>query len=151
MIYGILARLNVDYWSRLLVGKGRPLILLYHKPDVKTFASHMEYLSRYYKFISLQELIGAVNDKSIKLPQNSVVVTFDDGHSSNYKLLDTFKQYNIRPTIYLCTALIRENRRYWWSGLDKESVEALKKIPNRERLRKLERIQPKNIQRIEKP
>lgn len=79
----------------------------------------------------------AMKSKSHSLPKNSIVVTFDDGHSSNYELLNIFKKYEIRPTIYLCTGVIKNNDRYWWSGIVKSIVESLTKIPNQDRLARL--------------
>ena len=54
------------------------------------FKEQIEFLSANYNIITMQELIAAYN-KSYDLPDNSVLLTFDDG----YDILDNDELFNI--------------------------------------------------------
>ena len=82
-------------------------IIVFHNPSVQSMKNHLAYLSRHYQFIELQTFIDAVETKKTNhLPAKSLVLTMDDGHAGNYHLLPLFRQYRIRPTIYLSSHLI---------------------------------------------
>lgn len=52
------------------------------------------------------------------------------------KLLDIFKQYNIYPTIYLCSHIVNTNRKFWFrTGF--RNFQGLKKYSNKQRLKAL--------------
>ncbi len=112
-------------------------ILLYHAPRRAVFARHVAYLSRHYTVIPLEVLVSAIrrNDFS-ELPPKSVVITFDDGHSSNFELLGLFKEYQVRPTFYVCTQIIGTHRHFWFKGHVESKVEKerLKRLSDGERL-----------------
>ncbi len=141
ILYRIFAALRPDAIARLLKGKRNVAVLLYHAPERTTFEQHLAYLSKYYHFIDLKTLVNAIQNQDWQhIPKNAMVITFDDGHRSNYDLLEAFKQYKLRPTIYLCTAIVATQRKYWWtvvSGIVEQ--EALKKIPNKNRLAHLKK------------
>lgn len=62
------------------------------------------------------------------MPPNGLVVTIDDGYKGNYGLLDVFKDYDVRPTIYLCSHIVNTSRHFWMkTGIS--NLEKLKKIP----------------------
>ena len=48
-----------------------------------------------------------------RVPERALVVTFDDGHRGNHRLLPIFRRYGIRPTIYLCSQIVGTQRGYW--------------------------------------
>jgi peptidoglycan/xylan/chitin deacetylase (PgdA/CDA1 family) len=113
-------------------------ILVYHDPKPEDLDRHLNYLSKRYRFITLQHLVNAIRSQDVTtLPRRSLVITFDDGYKGNYHLLGVFEKYRIVPTIYLCSRIAATGRHFWFKekGLDPES---LKGCPNRERLRILE-------------
>jgi peptidoglycan/xylan/chitin deacetylase (PgdA/CDA1 family) len=115
------------------------IILVYHDPSPETFERHAAYLSRRFTFVSLDLVINALEKKQWSdLPSRACVVTFDDGHAGNYKLLPFFKKYSMMPTIFLCSAIVNTNRRFWWkSGIG--SAEPFKHVSNAEMLARLKR------------
>ena len=120
----------------------RVAILLYHDPKPSIFAKHIAYLSRHYTIIPLDTLVAAVHRKDFsQVPPKSVVITIDDGHAGNIALLPIFKQYRIRPTLYVCTQIIDTHRHFWFriAGQSKAEKERLKRLPNAERLAHLKR------------
>jgi len=141
LLYRIFAVFRPDAIARLLKGKRNVGVLLYHAPEQETFEKHVAYLSKHYNFIDLKTLVNAIKKQDWQhIPRNALVVTFDDGHRSNYELLDTFKRYKLRPTIYLCTAIVATQRKYWWTVVSSVTEqESLKIIPNKERLEYLEK------------
>ena len=122
------------------VCRKRVAILLYHDPKPTIFAKHIAYLSRHYTLISLDTLVSAIHREDFtQIPPKSVVITIDDGHAGNFQLLPIFKQYQIRPTLYVCTQIINTHRHFWFKieGQSKAEKERLKRLPNAERLANL--------------
>lgn len=112
-------------------------ILLYHDVQPDIFAKHITHLTRHYNIISLDLLVKAIHKKDFtKIPSNSVVITIDDGHAGNIALLPIIMQYDIFPTIYVCTQIINTHRHFWFRipTLSKKKKEHLKRLPNTERL-----------------
>lgn len=124
------------------VCRHRVAILLYHDPKPAVFAKHIAYLSRHYTIISLDTLVEAIQRKAfLQIPSKSVVITIDDGHAGNIALLPIFKQYRVRPTLYVCTQIINTHRHFWFKieEQSKAEKEKLKTLPNAERLAHLKR------------
>ena len=105
-------------------------------------AEHIAYLSRHYTVIALDTLVAAIHRKDFsQIPPKSVVITIDDGHVGNIALLPLFKQYNVHPTLYVCTQIINTHRHFWFKidGQSKAEKERLKRLSNAERLAHLKR------------
>lgn len=119
------------------VCRHRVAVLLYHDPKPAIFAKQIAYLSRHYTMIPLDTLVSALHRKDFsQIPPKSVVITIDDGHAGNIALLPIFKQYHIRPTLYVCTQIVDTHRHFWFKieGHSKAEKERLKRLPNAERL-----------------
>jgi len=97
----------------------------------------MQYLAKRYNFISLNRLVTAIEKKDwSKIPSKALVVTIDDGHMGNFRLLESIKKYQVHPTIYLCSHIIGTNRHFWWkSGY--QNIKEMKSLPHRDMLQKL--------------
>ena len=124
------------------VCRNRVAILMYHDAKPTVFAKHIAYLSRHYTVIALDTLVAAIHRKDFsQIPPKSVVITIDDGHVGNIALLPLFKQYNVHPTLYVCTQIINTHRHFWFKidGQSKAEKERLKRLSNAERLAHLKR------------
>ena len=113
---------------------------MYHDAKPEVFAKHLAYLSRHWRVISLDVLVDAIHQKDFsQVPAKGVVITIDDGHAGNIELLPLFKQYRIRPTLFVCTQIINTHRHFWFKidGQSKAARERLKRLPNAERLASL--------------
>ncbi|RKU22270.1 polysaccharide deacetylase [Candidatus Poribacteria bacterium] len=133
---------GMPFFIREWVCRCRVAILLYHDPQPITFAKHIACLSRRYTIISLDTLVTAIHQQDFsQIPPKSVVITIDDGHAGNITLLPIFKQYRVRPTLYVCTQIIDTHRHFWFkiAGQSKAEKERLKRLPNAERLACLKR------------
>jgi len=112
-------------------------ILLYHEPAPEQLEKHLQFLTKHYNFITLDLLVEAISQKDwTKIPPKALVVTLDDGHQSNYLLLDIFKRYNVKPTIFICSKIVNTQRHFWWKNNYPNHYE-LKSIPRKEMLEKL--------------
>lgn len=122
------------------VHRRRVGILLYHDPAFGLLKRHLEYLSKHYVFLALDDLVRALETgKWSRLPARGVVITFDDGYRQNVELVPLFKRYGIRPTIYISSEAVLKSGRFWFreSGVDPEP---LKTVSNRERLAVLDEL-----------
>lgn len=73
----------------------------------------------------------------VNLPDNSLIITFDDGHKNNVELLPIIKIYSLMPVIYLCSQVVATNHPFWWKCLNGNSAEPYKKCTNIGRLQLL--------------
>jgi peptidoglycan/xylan/chitin deacetylase (PgdA/CDA1 family) len=107
----------------------RGLIMMYHRvaePDLDPwglsvspahFAEQLEVINKYFRPLSMQELLKHLQRG--KVPNRSVVVTFDDGYVDN--LLNAkplLAQYDVPATIFLVTEALVEDRNFWWDDLE---------------------------------
>ncbi|MYF99312.1 polysaccharide deacetylase family protein [Candidatus Poribacteria bacterium] len=139
-ISAVVLLFGIPFLIREWFCKNKVAVLLYHDVQPDIFAKHIDYLSRHYNIISLDLLVTSVHNKDFSdIPPKSVVITVDDGHAGNIALLSIIMQYDIFPTIYVCTQIINTHRHFWFRIpiLSKKEKEHLKRLPNAERLRHL--------------
>ncbi|MDE0015500.1 MAG: polysaccharide deacetylase family protein [Candidatus Poribacteria bacterium] len=138
----LICLLGIHILIREFLCRNRVAILMYHDAKPEVFAKHIAYLSRHWTLISLDVLVDAIYEKDFsRIPAKSVIITIDDGHAGNIELLDLFKQYRIRPTLFVCTQIINTYRHFWFKieGQSKAERERLKRLPTAERLAHLKR------------
>lgn len=105
------------------------LILMYHRiaePELdpwglsvspRHFAEHLEVIRKYFRPLSMQELVKHLQRG--KVPNRSIVVTFDDGYEDNlHNAKPMLERYDIPATIYLVTEALVEKRNFWWDDLE---------------------------------
>ena len=81
--------------------------------DIDLFKTQIAYMKKYYNIISLDDYIEFCT-KDKKIPNNSIVITIDDGYRSNYTLAyPIFKEFNVPATIFITTDFV-ENKKYLW-------------------------------------
>lgn len=138
IIYKALRYSGAAWLWRETVQRGKVTFLLFHDMEAGDAERNFAYLKRHYNIIGLQDYLKAVR-QGTKLPRKALVITFDDGHASNYVMLPTLKKLNVPITIFLCSEIVGTQRHFWFRHSEemKPQVEALKRIANRERLQKL--------------
>ncbi len=134
-----LQRILTRLQKKLASSKG--LILMYHRvAEVEInpwslcvtpshFAEHLEVLQKYYRPLSLQQLVEALREN--KLPDRAVVVTFDDGYADNlYNAKPLLEKYKIPATFFISTGSIGQNREFWWDELERLLLQP-RKLPEK--------------------
>ena len=83
----------------------------------KEFRTQLRYLSENYDVISFNELIECVNDNR-KLPNKTVLITFDDGFRDNYDhAFPIILEYSLPVTMLLATDYIGAKNTFWYDKL----------------------------------
>lgn len=130
---------GIPFLIRNTYAKHKVTILLYHNPPTKVMEHHLKYLSKHFHFITLDSLVNAIRSKDwCSIPPKAIVITIDDGHRSNYGLLEVFKRNRVVPTIYICTKIVNTNRFFWWQ-VPGVAHQTLKNFTNAERLQHMEK------------
>ncbi|MBA2359642.1 MAG: polysaccharide deacetylase family protein [Actinobacteria bacterium] len=131
-------RSGLAFVVRNTAGRRKVPILVYHNPEPGVFAEHLAYLAARYRFLRLSELVAALHSRDWRcVPPRSLVVTFDDGHRGNVRLLPLFERYGLVPTLYLCTQIVGTGRRFWF--LEVTDPEPFKRLADGELRAALER------------
>ena len=127
---------------REVIQRDKVTFLLYHDISRDTAEKTFPWLAEHYNIIGLQDFIEACrNPNAHRLPQKSLVITFDDGHLRNHQLLPVVQRMKLPVTIFLCSGIIDTNRHYWFTYKHPDlSKSALKRASNRERLRLLKNV-----------
>ena len=137
MLGAIIRFSGISFLIREIFLRNKVTIILYHNPDPLTFRKHIDYLTKHYNLIPLDRVVAGIYNKDWSgIPPKSLVITIDDGFKDNYNLLEIFKEYNVYPTIYLCSHIVNTNRSFWFeTGFN--DVQILKKYDNNKRLKVL--------------
>lgn len=106
----------------------RAVILLYHRVTEATFdpwqlcvtparfERHLAYLRRNCRVVSLREL-KEIMDGGV-VPDNTVVVTFDDGYTDNLTAaMPVLERFSIPATVFVATGAIDAEYDFWWDEL----------------------------------
>lgn len=111
-------------WPALLRLRVRNIqILTYHRVNdeydaffpavpVRVFAEQMDYLAHQCHVLSLEEAVARLLRRDV--PENAVVITFDDGYRDNYlNAFPVLQQLSLPATIFLATDAIDGNAPLW--------------------------------------
>lgn len=130
---------GITLFIREIFQRKKVTILLYHDISPENAQRHFTYLKSRYNLISLSDFIGAHQQKRVdQLPPKSLIITLDDGHKGNYRLLPLLKEMKIPITIFLCSEIIATQRHFWFKHpVSGTSIRRLKKYQNAERLEAL--------------
>jgi len=94
-----------------LYPRRKVVILCAH--EGKSFPLCANYLCKSCKVISLDDFLDIHRDKAT-IPENAVVITFDDGYSDNYTTVyPILKKYKIPATIFLTANMIGTGKVLW--------------------------------------
>jgi peptidoglycan/xylan/chitin deacetylase (PgdA/CDA1 family) len=75
-----------------------------------TFASLLEYLTRHFHVVGVQQVLGGSRDGS----RPCCAITFDDGWKDNYtRAYPWLRKYRVPATIFLVTGLIGGDGAFW--------------------------------------
>jgi peptidoglycan/xylan/chitin deacetylase (PgdA/CDA1 family) len=114
---------------------------VYHKPMPEQADAHFAALQHRYTVIGLADYLRARADGWETLPPKPLVITFDDGHRSNYLLKELLEKHRVPATIFLCSSVVGTDRQFWFE-IDVPDAErqALKRVPDERRLEILQAL-----------
>lgn len=100
-------------------GEGRVKLDPYTLPE-SDFSQQMDYLfKKGYRPISLDKLVSWVEQKE-RLTDKGLIITFDDGHVSNYtKAYPILKKHNFTATFFITAGLIGSDNMLSWEQIIK--------------------------------
>ena len=88
-----------------------------HLP-VDVFRGICSMLAKEYHVIPLADLVEA-RSRGTGLPDNSVVITFDDGYASNYELAyPILREFGLHATIFVTTGFLDGVEMFWFQRVD---------------------------------
>jgi peptidoglycan/xylan/chitin deacetylase (PgdA/CDA1 family) len=84
----------------------------------QSFREHLEILRSRYAPRGLSNVVRALEQGN--LPNQGVVVTFDDGYADNlWEAMPALEQYEIPATVFVTTGYIGRGREFWWDELER--------------------------------
>src|SRR5262249_23475136 len=96
------------------IGKGG--IPIYSWLDSDVFEAQIDYVSKHYRIVSLNELAEGVRHSSES--QQAVAITFDDGYRDLYwQALPILRKYRIPATVYLTVEAIESGEVSWYDRI----------------------------------
>ncbi len=82
----------------------------------QVFAAQMHFIRRHYRVLSLQQMIGELQNSSVR--GQAVVVTFDDGYLGTYtEAFPILKECGIPATVYLTTGSVESGEVPWYDQI----------------------------------
>ena len=102
-----------------IYGNKRLKVLAYHNVlNKERFEQQITYLKSHFNLISLTKL-GEYFFNEKDLPDNALLVTFDDGDKSLYEnAFPILKKHNIPAVIFIITGLIDTHKPFWWDEIE---------------------------------
>ncbi len=80
------------------------------------FRRQIEMLARYGTPIGIDELIRAIDGEP--LPENPVMITFDDGYRSCHDVaLPILREVGVPAVFFIATSFVTERKLYWWERI----------------------------------
>lgn len=108
----------------------KAIILLYHRvADVEIdpqllsvspahFSEHMQILREFYHPKSLGDIYQ--EKKAKRFPNQSVMVTFDDGYADNFLVAQNILNASEIPaTVFVTSRMVDNKKEYWWDELER--------------------------------
>jgi peptidoglycan/xylan/chitin deacetylase (PgdA/CDA1 family) len=80
--------------------------------SVDAFRTHVEYLAGHYAVISLDDAVKALRGER-SLPDNAVVLTFDDGYADNLVAARILHEHHATATFYLTADCLAGGKPFW--------------------------------------
>ena len=150
-VFKFLRYTGLPFLTRELIQRRKVTILLFHDIRLEDAEKSFSFLKKKYNIIGLNDFIEAVEYKT-SLPPKAAILTFDDGHLGNFKLVPLFKKLNIPVTIFLCSSVVNTNREFWFNYKNLPiGKNSLKIKSNRERLEILKKAGFDPLKELEKP
>jgi peptidoglycan/xylan/chitin deacetylase (PgdA/CDA1 family) len=105
------------------------------------FVRHVKEIKKRYNLVSLQDYLQARENAGFKLPKKSLVITFDDAHKNNYRLLPFIKEQEIPVSVFICSSIVNSKKHFWFLlPLTRTEFDNLRKMSDEKRITALKAI-----------
>ena len=133
IIFKILRYSGLPFLFRRIIQQNKVTIIMMH--DISSLAAEQAFLfwKQNYNLISFRDYLEA-RENNKRLPPRSLILTLDDGHKSNYRLLPLINELHIPVTIFLCSDITGTHRHFWFINMNID-VDKLKEIPDNDRIK----------------
>lgn len=85
--------------------------------SVEQFEQQMHYVSENYSVLNFHDLLQ-VDEGTRQLPENPLVITFDDGYADNYlNAFPILKKYNLTAVFYVSTDYLETRNPFWFEQI----------------------------------
>jgi peptidoglycan/xylan/chitin deacetylase (PgdA/CDA1 family)/glycosyltransferase involved in cell wall biosynthesis len=112
------AGVRILFYHRVAAQAGPPDLRGRHALTGVEFEKHLRHLTRHYRVISLDEAAAALRSGA-PLPENAVVITFDDGYRDNYTVaLPLLQKYDVPATVFIVTSAI-DGKPFWFDEVNR--------------------------------
>ena len=136
-VFTLLRFSGLPFLVRELWQRNKVTIVVYHELDASRADVHFAALRARYNVISLSHFLAARSGQA-RLPRKALIITFDDGHRSNVGLMSVLEKHRIPITIFVCSGIVGTHRHYWWLHTkDAREAQALKAVPDEQRVQAL--------------
>ena len=97
-VFKILRYSGLPFIVREVIQRSKVTIVMMHDISPKAAEQAFRFWHKNYNIISFSDYLDARMGKK-KLPPKSLILTLDDGHKGNYKLLPLIEHFKIPVTI----------------------------------------------------
>ena len=110
---------------------GNCSVLLYHRVieletdpqqlavDPEQFEKQLVFLKKNYNVLTVQQFDQYLIHRK-KFPENSVLITFDDGYADNhFYARPLLEKHGIQALFYIASGYIGSNQEFWWDELER--------------------------------
>jgi peptidoglycan/xylan/chitin deacetylase (PgdA/CDA1 family) len=124
--------IGIPVLLRRILQKNKTTIIYYHNISKENFSEHLNFLTKKYSIISLDDYINQTVQKDKKF---RLIITLDDGYKENKELQEVLSYHQLSATIFLTAGIVNTDCGLWFqSNTLQEEKKRLKKIPNLERI-----------------
>ncbi len=110
--------IRILFYHRVAAEAGPPDLRGRRPITAREFERHLQHLTRHYRVISLEEAAKALQSGA-PLPENAVVITFDDGYRDNYTVaLPLLEKYGVPATVFVVTSAI-DGKPFWFDEIQR--------------------------------
>ncbi len=113
------------------VTHGSCAVLLYHRvtklesdPQLlsvspQNFDAQMAWLKQHYNVLTVSQFNKHLKYNK-KFPENSVLITFDDGYADNLlEAIPILEKHQLQALFYIATATLNTSNEYWWDAVER--------------------------------
>lgn len=82
------------------------------------FRAQLEYISSNYNVINFRYLMDYLRRENGRFPENSLIITFDDGYIDNYTVAyPMLREHGLTATMFVTAGFVGSSHVFWWDKI----------------------------------